>query len=74
VYIKQRQYFEDVRPQVLAFQGGGYQVLAKWLKDRKGRKLSWTDAQAYAKIVVALRETIRLMEGIDRLIPAWPLP
>jgi hypothetical protein len=27
----------------------------------------------YQKIVVALKETMRLMEEIDELIPAWPI-
>jgi hypothetical protein len=27
----------------------------------------------YQKIVVALKETMRLMEEIDDLIPAWPI-
>ncbi len=52
---------------------GGYQVLHKWLKDRKGRKLSFDDLLHYQKIVVALNETMRLMEEIDALIPAWPM-
>jgi hypothetical protein len=27
----------------------------------------------YQKIVVALKETMRLMEEIDALIPSWPI-
>jgi hypothetical protein len=27
----------------------------------------------YQKVVVALKETIRLMEEIDRAIPGWPV-
>jgi len=27
----------------------------------------------YGKIVVALKETIRLMVEIDELIPSWPI-
>jgi hypothetical protein len=48
-------------------------VLHKWLKDRKGRKLSFDDLFHYQKIVVALKETMRLMGEIDVLIPAWPI-
>jgi len=40
VYINAEQYFEAVSPSVWAFQVGGYQVLYKWLKDRKGRTLA----------------------------------
>lgn len=52
---------------------GGYQVCDKWLKDRKGRKLIIDEAQHYQKIVVVLKETIRLMTEIDALIPGWPI-
>ena len=73
VYINKTQYFEGVDPQVWEFQIGGYQVLEKWLKDRKGRKLSFDDLYHYQKIVVALKETIRIMQEIDELIPSWPI-
>src|SRR5580704_408417 len=43
------------------FHIGGYQVCAKWLKDRRGRTLSKDDIAHYQKIIVALAETIRLM-------------
>jgi predicted helicase len=72
-YINQTQYFEGIEPKVWEFQIGGYQVLNKWLKDRKGRKLSFDDIIHYQKIVVALKETMRLMQEIDALIPSWPI-
>ncbi len=73
VHINGEQYFEGIEREVWEFHVGGYQVLEKWLKDRKGRKLTWDDQQHYQKIVVALKETIRLMGGIDGIIPAWPI-
>jgi len=73
VYINKTQYFEGIEPEVWEFQIGGYQVLHKWLKDRKGRKLDFNDFFHYQKIVVALKETMRLMGEIDELIPAWPI-
>jgi len=70
---KKGQYFEGVPPEVWEFHVGGYQVCEKWLKDRKGRKLSYDDIQHYHRIVVALNETIRLMSEIDAVIPRWPI-
>jgi len=55
------------------FHVGGYQVCEKWLKDRRGRQLSFDDLMQYQKAVMALKETIRLMEEIDRAIPGWPI-
>jgi predicted helicase len=73
VYINKTQYFDGVEREVWQFQIGGYQVLHKWLKDRKGRTLSYDDVTHYGKIVVALKETIRLMGEIDGTIPSWPI-
>jgi len=62
VYINKDQYFEGVKPEVWEFHIGGYQVCEKWLKDRRGRKLSYDDISHYQKIVMVLGETIRLMK------------
>lgn len=67
------QYFAGVPQEVWEFHVGGYQVCEKWLKDRRGRKLSSDDLTHYERIVVALAETIRLMAEIDDAIPSWPL-
>jgi predicted helicase len=74
VYINKTQYFEGVPKDVWEFHIGGYQVCEKWLKDRKGRQLTNDDLDHYQKIVVALNNTIRLMNEIDDVIPRWPLP
>ena len=55
-------------PEIWEFYVGGYQVCHKWLKDRKGRTLSFDDIQHYQRIVAALAETITLMEKIDETI------
>lgn len=67
--------FRGVSEAVWNFHIGGYQVCDKWLKDRKGRTLTKDDITHYHKIVVALSETIRLMQEIDEVIGAhggWP--
>jgi predicted helicase len=73
VSINDKQYFDNVPPEVFAFHVGGYRVCEKWLKDRKGRGLSYDDIEHYRNITEAVRQTLRLMEEIDRAIPAWPL-
>ncbi len=76
VWINKTQYFAGVPPQVWNFHVGGYQVCHKWLKDRKGRALSYDDILHYQKIVAALAETMTLMEQIDEAIEehgGWPL-
>lgn len=65
VWINKKQCFKGVPPEVWNFHVGGYQVCEKWLKDRKGRKLSFDDLEHYQKIVSALAETIRITGEID---------
>lgn len=75
VYINKIRYFEGIAPEVWEFKIGGYQVLDKWLKDRKkaNRSLSFDDVLHYQKVVVALKETMQLMTEIDRIIPVFPI-
>jgi hypothetical protein len=73
VWVNAMQYFGGVPEQVWEFKVGGYQVCEKWLKDRKGRVLSGEDISHYQRVVVALKETIRLMQEIDKTIPEWPI-
>lgn len=76
VWINKTQFFEGVAPEVWNFHVGGYRVCEKWLKDRKGRTLSFQDLAHYSRIVAALADTIRLMASIDELIhkhDGWPL-
>jgi predicted helicase len=65
VYINKEQYFENVPEISWNFYIGGYQPAQKWLKDRKGRVLTFDDIQHYQKIIKALLETDRVMKEID---------
>ena len=67
VYINEKQYFGNVSEVTWNFWIGGYQPAQKWLKDRKGRKLSNEDIEHYQKIIIALVETDRLMKEIDEV-------
>ncbi|MDO8785589.1 MAG: type ISP restriction/modification enzyme, partial [Syntrophales bacterium] len=69
VYINNDQYFEGVKPAIREYRIGGYQVCDKWLKDRKGRRLSLDDIKTYCKIVTALRKTIEIQKAIDDIYP-----
>ncbi len=67
VYINNTQFFANVPEIAWDFYIGGYQPAQKWLKDRKGRELSFEDILHYQKIIVALTETDRLMKEIDKI-------
>ncbi len=69
VYINKTQYFEPVPLKLWEYQIGGYQVLAKWLKDRRDRVLSLEEIKTYCCVVTAIQRTIALQEEIDALYP-----
>lgn len=64
VWINDTQYFGNVPEIAWNFYIGGYQPAQKWLKDRKGRKLSNTDLDHYQKIIKILIETDKIMKQI----------
>ena len=63
--INKDKYFEGITPEVWNFHIGGYQVLHKYLKDRKSKTLA--DPIHYCRIATALAHTIRLQAEIDPL-------
>ncbi|HOY33405.1 MAG TPA: hypothetical protein PKW80_16115 [Bacteroidales bacterium] len=67
VWINDTQYFAGVPQVAWEFYIGGYRPTQKWLKDRKGRVLSFEDILHYQKIIVALTETERVMGEIDKI-------
>jgi len=69
VYISKTQYFEGIESDVWEYQIGGYQVLDKWLKDRKTRILSTEDIKHYCRVVTALAKTIEIQQEIDLSYP-----
>jgi hypothetical protein len=73
VVIGNGMSFEGIEPETWVMQIGGYQPLQKWLKDRKGRTLSFDDALHYMRMVIALHETRRVMMEIDAAVSAWPI-
>lgn len=67
VYINDAQYWDGVPKEVWEFYIGGYQPAQKYLKDRKGRKLSDDEFDNYEKMIVSLTETIKVMKEIDTI-------
>jgi hypothetical protein len=66
VYISNSQYFDGIPPDIWNYHIGSYQVLEKFLKDRKGRSLSLEEKQRYMKIVSVIACTIGIQQEIDR--------
>jgi predicted helicase len=69
VRINPDQGFDAVPPVAWTFHIGGYQPAQKWLKDRRGRVLSYDDIGHYQRIVKILSETDRIMQEIELPLP-----
>ncbi|MFN9612272.1 MAG: type ISP restriction/modification enzyme, partial [Hyphomonadaceae bacterium] len=65
IWINASQYFDIVPEVSWSFQIGGYQPAQKWLKDRKGRTLSFEDVKHYQRILKVLAETDRITKTIS---------
>ena len=71
LYINPTQYFDHIPENVYQFQIGGYQVLEKYLKDRKERILTLTEVKTVRNTVKALAFTIEQMQTIDDATKDW---
>jgi Type ISP C-terminal specificity domain len=61
---------------ILDGKGDLQKTCQKWLRDRKGRALTFDDIKHYQKIIAALEETMHLMGQIDEVIEeheGWPI-
>jgi predicted helicase len=65
VSINKTQSFKPVPPEVWNFHIGGYQVLDKYLKSRKGRTLSLDEIDHVAAVADSLAFTVAQMARID---------
>lgn len=70
VWINSTQYFDATPAVSWSFYIGGYQPAQKWLKDRKGRALSFDDVKHYQRILKILSETDRIMQTITMTLEA----
>ena len=76
VWINDSQYFDAVPQAVWDMHIGGYRVAEKWLKDRKGRLLTYDDITHYQNVVAALDRTLTVQRKLDAAVNAaggWPL-
>ncbi|PZQ12520.1 MAG: hypothetical protein DI564_12820 [Rhodanobacter denitrificans] len=75
VRISNDSGFERVPTSAWAFMVGGYQLLYKWLADRKGLDLSDDDLAHYQSLVGIATRTVELANEIDATVGrfgGWP--
>lgn len=67
IWINKEQYFDGISKNIWNFYIGGYQVLDKWLKSRKGRKLGSKDIETFLQIIEIINQTIKIMNEINKI-------
>lgn len=65
VYINAAQYFDRVPAHIVGFKIGSYPVILKYLKSRKGRRLSLEEVNHVEKVINILAFTIEQIAKID---------
>ncbi|ASJ00027.1 type ISP restriction/modification enzyme [Thermococcus gorgonarius] len=60
-----------IPPEVWEYTIGGYRVIEKYLKGRKGRKLSLDELEHIYKVVEILRRTIGLVKELEAIEPKF---
>ena len=70
LYYNEKQYFDEISEEIWAFQIGGYRVLEKFLKDRKGQNIS-QELLHIQKIINVLDVTLQKMTEIDEITKNW---
>lgn len=71
VFINDKQYFDRVPEGAYNMFIGGYQPAQKYLKDRKGCKLTGEEKKRYQRIILALYKTHILSQDLSNLSNEW---
>ena len=67
VYFNKDQYFDNVGKEIWEYRIGAYQVMEKYLKDRKSRRLSLDEINHYLKMAKAIYLTMKIQKKIDKI-------
>lgn len=68
IYINENTFIDGIEQEVFEFMIGGYQVLDKWLSDRKNTTLSSDELLHYLKIIVSLKQTSQIMNELNKTL------
>ena len=67
VWINKEQYFDGISKDVWEYRIGAYQVLAKYLKDRKGRKMTVDEIEHYMRVAKAIERTMEVQGRVEEI-------
>jgi hypothetical protein len=69
VWINKEQYFDGISKGVWEYRIGAYQVMAKYLKDRRKekRELSLEEIEHYIRVAKAIERTIEVQGEVEEV-------
>ena len=65
IFINKDNHFTGISSEAWNYHIGGYQVLHKYLKDRKGQTME--DPRHYCRVATAICRTIEIQNEIDKI-------
>jgi predicted helicase len=65
IYINKEKYFDNIEPEYWNYYIGGYKVLEKYLKERKGRVME--EPRFYCRLITVIHYTIKIQKEIDSI-------
>jgi predicted helicase len=68
VYINDSQFFEGIEELVWEYQLGGHFVCLDWLKDRRGRSLTYAEKVIYQNMISAIYILLHVSDMVDELL------
>jgi predicted helicase len=71
LYINKNQYFDNIPAYIYDFHFGGYQILEKYLKDRKNKILTFDEIENIENVVKIIAFTIKQMKQIEIETKDW---
>ena len=69
LHINSKQYFRHIAPEIWQYQIGGYQIMDRYLKYRKGRRLLLNHIKHYCRIATVVKETCAIQKKLDTIYP-----
>ena len=73
IVLNNSDTIKGVTKVVWEYEVGGYQILSKWLKDRKGFEISAELLEEFCKVITSISLVIKTVNDIDSEIGVWPI-
>ena len=71
IFINKFQYFSNIPLDIWNYWIGGYQIVQKWIKEKKGEELSSDSINCFRRIIKLVHLTIEYSKKLDEILKMW---